>query len=129
MCDFSPSTWHDVTIPTQRQVPVAAFRGFARPREEGGEILRTFLLIVLLFSLLLYSPTLFAFLLFVVALFDVIYISDEHDRVCPKCQEFISPNARKCPYCDYKLPLRLFGRRLRGRQQKRSSESESEPES
>ena len=78
--------------------------------------MRTFLLIVLLFSLLLYSPMLFAFILFVVALFDVIYLSDEHDRICPKCQEFISPRARKCPYCDYKLPLRLFLSRVKERE-------------
>ena len=89
--------------------------------------MRTFLLIVLLFSLLLYSPMLFAFILFVVALFDVIYISDEHDRICPKCREFISPKARKCPYCDYKLPPRLFGRRMRGREEKRRQSTETEP--
>ena len=87
--------------------------------------MRTFLLVLLLFSLLLYSPMLFAFLLFLVALFDVIYISDEHDRICPKCQEFISPRALKCPFCEYQLPMRFL---LRGRRKKKESDQQ-DPES
>lgn len=83
--------------------------------------MRTFLLVVLLFSVLLYSPMLFAFLLFLVALFDVIYISDERDRVCPKCQEFIGPRATKCPFCNYQLPMRFL---LRGRRKQRQSDQQ-----